>query len=297
MASGTFLPFWSNSRAEMASPAEQVAALLGRATQHQTEFEGCRLAWHEWPGAPAGAAPLLLLHGGFGSWTHWLASIESLSSSRAVWTVDLPGLGSSGDMPAPFTTRHFAQLLLAGWRSLIGVEQGFELAAFSFGAMIGGHLAALAGQQCRRCTLIGASGFGPLHVQAVLLPPPGPLVPAAEADAIHRENLARLMLHKDSSIDELAVCIHADNLARHRFRSRAMAGSNDLAEVLPNIRAHLVGIWGEYDATAGGPDNIEQRRQLFLAAQPDAEFHVLADVGHWAMYEAPQKVSQLILSP
>ena len=297
MASGTFLPFWNNFRAEMASPAEQVAALLARATQHQTELDGCRLAWQQWPGASADTTPLLLLHGGFGSWTHWLANIESLSQSRAVWTVDLPGLGSSGDMPEPFTSKHFAQLLLTGWRSLIGIGQGFELAAFSFGAMVGGQLAALAGQQCRRCALIGASGFGALHVQAPLLPPPGPDLPSAEADAIHRENLARLMLHKSASIDELAVYIHGDNLARHRFRSRSMAGSNDLAEVLPDIRAHLVGIWGEYDVTAGGRENIERRRQLFLAAQPDAEFHVLADVGHWAMYEVPQTINQLILTP
>ena len=74
-----------------------------------------------------------------------------------------------------------------------------------------------------------------------------------------------------------------------------MAGTNELAENLPRIAAKLVGIWGEYDVTAGGAGSIEARRQLFLAAQPDAEFHVLPDVGHWAMYEAPELVNRLIL--
>ena len=276
----------------MLSPAAQVAALLARATERETDIGGCRLAWQQWS---TEGTPLLLLHGGFGSWTHWAANVEALSRERAVWTVDLPGLGNSGDMPKPWTSQHFARLLLEGWRSLLGAERHFELAAFSFGAMIGGHLAAMAHAHCRRCTLIGASGFGPLHVQAALLPPPGPAAPAAEAAAIHRENLSRLMLHRAQSIDDLAVHIHGDNLARHRFRSRAMAGSNDLAEVLVDIPAHLVGIWGEFDATAGGPANLEARRQLFRVAEPAAEFHVLADVGHWAMYEAPAQVNRLIL--
>lgn len=296
MASGISPVSWSNSRPEPVQPADQVAALLQRANIHRIEVEGCELVWQQWPTRSTGARPLLLLHGGFGSWTHWLANIPVLSEQRAVWTVDLPGLGNSGDMPEPYTTAHFADLLLSGWRTLIGREQTFELAAFSFGAMIGGQLAAMASEQCRRCTLIGASGFGGLHVQASLLPPPGPGVAAAEAEAIHRENLARLMLYDPASIDPLAVYIHGDNLARHRFRSRRLAGSNDLAEVLPTISAELVGIWGEHDATAGGAENIEARRKLFAEAQAEARFHVLPGVGHWAMYEAPETVNRLILA-
>lgn len=281
----------------MSTPAEQINRLLGRATRHTTDTDGCAVAWQQWPGAPEGATPLLLVHGGFGSWTHWAANIDGLRSERALWTVDLPGLGESGDMPKPWTTRHFAELLLAGWRSLIGTERAFEIAAFSFGAMISGHVAAMAGGQCTRCTLIGASGFGDLHVQAELLPPPGPEVAAAQASAIHRENLGRLMLHAPERIDDLALHIHGDNLDRHRFRSRSLAGSNDLADVLPDIAAHLVGIWGDRDATAGGVDSIEARRTLFLAAQPDAEFYLLPDIGHWAMYESPDEVNRLILGP
>jgi pimeloyl-ACP methyl ester carboxylesterase len=294
-ANGTSLRFWNNCGTEMQSPAEQISGLLGRATLHTTDVDGCKIAWQQWPGASKNATPLLLVHGGFGSWTHWAANLDGLCRERAVWTVDLPGLGSSGDMPKPWTTDHFAELLLSGWRSLVGAERTFEIAAFSFGAMISGHLAAMAAEQCARCTLIGASGFGDLHVQASLLPPPGPEVPEREANAIHRENLSRLMLYTPESIDDLAVYIHGDNLARHRFRSRSMAGSNDLAEVLPQISARLVGIWGDRDVTAGGAENIEARRRLFLKAQPDAQFHVLENIGHWAMYETPKVINRLIL--
>jgi pimeloyl-ACP methyl ester carboxylesterase len=199
-------------------------------------------------------------------------------------------------MPKPWSTAGITEQVLAGWRSLHPEGEQLVIAGFSFGGLIAGQLAAALGSECRRCILIGASGFGPLHVQADLLPPPTADAQAGVAEAIHRENLTRLMFHNPAMIDALAVHIHADNLAQHRLRSRGMAGSNDLAEVLQDIPARLVGIWGEYDATAGGRKNLEARAKLFRAAQPDAEFHVLPDVGHWAMYEAASEVNRLMLA-
>ncbi|MEM1113503.1 MAG: alpha/beta fold hydrolase [Pseudomonadota bacterium] len=279
----------------MPSPQEQVAEALSGASTRESYYAGGAICWQHWPAqSGAGAVPLVLVHGGFGSWNHWIANAPSLCTHRDVWALDLPGLGRSGDMPEPHTTAHFAQLVLAGIDQVLGAETAFALAAFSFGAMISGHVAALSGPRCTRCTLIGASGFGELHVQAELLPPPGPQVPDQEAAAIHRENLARLMIADRSRIDELAVYLHGDNLARHRFRSRRLAGSSDLADVLPDIEARLVGLWGDLDATAGGAQAIELRRKLLRSAQADAEFYVLAGVGHWAMYEAPNEVNAIL---
>ena len=68
-----------------------------------------------------------------------------------------------------------------------------------------------------------------------------------------------------------------------------------LAETLPGILAPLVGIWGEFDTTAGGLANIRARRELFTQAQRGAQFHLLPGVGHWAMYEAPDEVNRLLL--
>ncbi|MEH6586704.1 MAG: alpha/beta fold hydrolase [Halioglobus sp.] len=279
----------------MPTPDAVLSALSQRAQHHFTEQQGCRIAWQQWPSRSTDATPLLLIHGGFGSWTHWVANVEALSEHYAVWTLDLPGLGSSGDLSKSWTASHISERVLAGWHELPGSEQIFELAGFSFGGLIAGQLAALAGSHCSRCILIGASGFGHLHVQAELLLPPGPEVDKTAADAIHRENLARLMLHNPAAIDPLAVYIHAQNLMQHRLRSRGMAGSNDLSDILPQITAQLVGIWGQFDATAGGRDNIEARRQLFLQAQPNAAFYLLPNVGHWAMYEAPAEVNGLIM--
>jgi len=278
------------------SPDAVLSALAARASEHHTQEQGCRLAWKRWSSPAAGAPSLLLIHGGFGSWTHWAANIEALLQDFNVWTVDLPGLGASGDMPRPWSTAAITDQVLAGWRSLRPAGEPVDIAGFSFGGLIAGQLAAALGQACRRCILVGASGFGPLHVQADLLPPPGPDVPAEVAEAIHRENLSRLMFHDPAMIDALALYIHADNLARHRLRSRGMAGSNDLADTLGQISARLVGIWGEYDATAGGMENLRARESLFTSVQPAAEFHILPGVGHWAIFEAAPEVNRLILA-
>lgn len=281
----------------MPSPAAEVERLLRNARLVSTPLPGeGSLHWQCWGQGGEDAMPLVLLHGGFGSWTHWFANLPALAENRPVWTVDLPGLGSSGDMPVPFTTEHFAKLLLAGIDEVLGSEATFDLAGFSFGAMIGGHVAAGAGERCRRFVMIGAAGFGDLHVQVSLLPPPGPDTEAKAAAAIQQENLARLMLASPAAIDDMAVYLHSDNLARHRFRSRKLAGSADLVTVLPGIKANLVGVWGCEDATAGGRAAIEQRRELLRQAQPGAEFHILEGVGHWAMYEAPETVNRILLA-
>jgi 2-hydroxy-6-oxonona-2,4-dienedioate hydrolase len=39
--------------------------------------------------------PLVLLHGGSGSWTHWLRNVEHFAQQREVWALDIPGFGDS----------------------------------------------------------------------------------------------------------------------------------------------------------------------------------------------------------
>ena len=281
----------------MPSPAEHVAQILSTAQIRHTTYEGGQLYWQHWSAIGASdAPPLILFHGGFGSWNHWIANVEDLRKKRDVWTFDLPGLGQSGDMPEPHSIAHFSEIVLSGIDQLLGEKTRFAITAFSFGAMIAGQVAADVGDRCTRCTLIGAAGFGDLHVQVALLPPPTQETRANEAEAIQRENLRRLMLHSSEYIDDLAVYLHSDNLARFRFRSRKLAKTNELAELLPEIKAPLVGLWGEHDATAGGVEKISARRSLFENAQPRCEFHVVPDAGHWLMYERPKEVSEILLS-
>jgi pimeloyl-ACP methyl ester carboxylesterase len=56
------------------------------------------MVWHTWGQATRRPelAPLVLLHGGSGSWMHWLRNIPALvDSGRWVLVPDLPGFGDS----------------------------------------------------------------------------------------------------------------------------------------------------------------------------------------------------------
>ena len=67
-------------------------------------LSGCRLqlpgpmVWHEWGREclDQGASTLVLLHGGSGSWMHWIRNIAPLvADGFHVLAVDLPGFGDS----------------------------------------------------------------------------------------------------------------------------------------------------------------------------------------------------------
>jgi pimeloyl-ACP methyl ester carboxylesterase len=235
----------------------------------------------------------VLLHGGFGAWNHWFANIETLREERDLWTVDLPGLGESGIIGRAAATGDFAAALHAGLQKLLGARH-YQLAGFSFGAMVGAQLAA--DEHCTRFTAIGAAGCGDLHVQVPLQAPPAADTPWESAAPVHRANLRALMFSRGAAIDDMAVYLHAINLARHRFNSRALSRTGDFLAALPAIKGQLVVVWGSEDATAGGADAIEARREQILALQPGARFHCLEGVGHWAMYEAPTAINDILLS-
>ncbi|MEH6582508.1 MAG: alpha/beta fold hydrolase [Halioglobus sp.] len=277
------------------TPQQQVAQLLDEAKTLSTPLGDGALNWQCWDG-PKKSRPLLLLHGGFGSWTHWLANISTLRRSRTLWAVDIPGLGASAPMPEPATLEHFASLLLDSLNTLHGLEIEFDIAGFSFGALVGAHLAALAQTRCHHFIACGAAGFDKLHVQVDLLRPPTVGTPAQEADRIHRHNLATLMFAKNDCADDLAIHLHGDNLSRARFNSRRLARGDGFAVALPNIKAKLCGIWGSEDATAGGKSGIAKREALFRSYQPDCAFHLMEGVGHWAMYEAAQDFNRIVLA-
>jgi 2-hydroxy-6-oxonona-2,4-dienedioate hydrolase len=269
--------------------------LRDQARHYSTPLEDGSLKWLKWPG-PEDEPPLLLLHGGFGSWTHWVKNIPTLCKSRTIWAVDMPGLGDSAMMSEPHTPEHFAQEVLESFDRLQGAPSEFDLLAFSFGALIGSRLAARAGKRCHHFIACGAAGFGPLHVQVDLLRPPAADSPAAEAQRIHRANLRSLMFAKDESLSALAVLVHGQNLSRARFNSRRLARGNGFTDALPQIAARLCGIWGEEDATAGGRPAIESREALFRAAQANCAFHILDGVGHWAMYEDAEVFNRIVLA-
>lgn len=264
---------------------KEVQRLRDGAQKSVTACGSGELVWHCW----GNGEPLVLLHGGFGSWLHWIRNIDSLAPSFQVCAVDIPGLGESGDPPEPITPESLASIIVKGIRTLFG-DRRIRLVGFSFGGLIAGVVAKQLGSQASHCVLVGASGTG-LPRPALELVRRDPSMTTAQLEAAHRNNLRVLMLHRPQSVDRLAVYIHALNDRQARLRSRRMSMTDALAKTLGSIDARLCGIWGAHDATSA--PWTDERRQLLRAHQPSAAFHVI-DAGHWVQYEAAEEFNRIL---
>lgn len=272
-----------------AAPQHIVAEIAGRADRLATPCGDGVMVWHRWPGPTRSAPTIVLYHGGFGSWTHWLKAVPLLSTRFAIVAADLPGLGDSADVAPPHTAQGISDIVNQGLDQILSPTGRCHLAGFSFGGIIAALSAAHLGERCLGFTAIGAAGFGELHhiVDGIKIPP-GDLS-EAEIDAVHAKNLSLLMLADAKRADPLALYLHRRNVERGRVRSRRISRSAALVETLPRITAPIGGLWGALDATGGGAAAIAERRRIFRRHQPGCRFTVIADAGHWIMYERPER--------
>ena len=106
--------------------------LEARARREETPCGNGSLVWHFW----GEGQPVVLLHGGSGSWTHWVRNIEPLvASGRQVLVPDMPGFGESALWPAGMDASALPEPIEAGLRALAGdaekvgrtAEQNVEL--------------------------------------------------------------------------------------------------------------------------------------------------------------------------
>ena len=67
-------------------PADLVAAIERASARRVTEGD---VVWHIW----GTGYPLVLFHGGTGSWFHWVRNVEALARDFMVIAADLPGSG------------------------------------------------------------------------------------------------------------------------------------------------------------------------------------------------------------
>ena len=140
-----------------ADPSAVVADIESRSTRLLTPCGDGQLVWHRWGRGPT----VVLLHGGFGSWTHWIRTIPPLAERWTVLAPDLPGLGESALPHRPGDPDELVRILADGLAAIAPAPTSYHLAGFSFGGVLCGPLAALEGDRVRSVTLIGAGGVGP----------------------------------------------------------------------------------------------------------------------------------------
>jgi len=257
-------------------------ALLAAATRHTTPCGAGDLVWHRW--GPAGGAPVVLLHGGSGSWTHWLRNIAPLAAAgHAVWVPDMPGFGESAAPPDGQDADVLPGWLEAGLQQLAGTTP-VALVGFSFGALVAGLWAQARPARVARLVLAGSPGLSaerlpPLDLRRWDVLPPGP-----ERLAVHRHNLLQLMLAHAASATPLAVALHAANVERDRLRQRRLMLTDAVAHLLPQLACPVHGIWGAQDVLYA--TRLPLIGQVLGTAPGFRNLVLVPDAGHWVAFEA-----------
>jgi pimeloyl-ACP methyl ester carboxylesterase len=264
-----------------------VAGVAAEAVRTETPCGDGHMVWRIWGAGPV----VVLLHGGYGSWTHWIRNVLPLARSFTVIAPDLPGLGESATPPEPHTAEGLAAILVDGIDRILPRQERLHLAGFSFGGVLGGHVAAGLGERLRAFTVVGSNGLGlvrqPTDLKRV---PPG--ATRGEALAVHRHNLGALMIADPDKIDELAVYIQSENAPRGRVRSRRFSRADTLVRALPYVKVPLDGIWGGRDATSW--PHLDERARTLRSFKPEARFEVIEGAGHWVQYEAADRFNMLL---
>lgn len=270
----------------------QARALIARlSAQARTEREAWPGGQVCWRGFGTGT-PVVLVHGGHGSWLHWVRNIEALATQHTVWVVDLPGFGDS-DAPGEGMEALLAPTL-STLDALVGPDTPIDLVGFSFGGLVAAHMAARR-PQVRRLALLGTGGHQGARRPKGELVNWKPAWHAGDAVAVERamrHNLAMHMLSGAAAeIDALAVRVHTDACVRTRFRSKDISRSGGLLDVLTNYGGPTLLAWGEHDVTA---DPVVIAPAL-AAALPGARTALVAGAGHWVQYERADEVNTLLL--
>lgn len=265
-----------------------IAALEGCARIERTRCGTGELVWRRW----GAGRPLVLLHGGAGSWNHWVRNIGTLMRTREVWACDLPALGESADPPAPGGLDGIVAATSDGLDTLLPGAGAFDVAGFSFGSLIGTRVAARGPGRVRRMVITGAASLG--------LPDPRMDLRGwrrardpAERLAIHGHNFRTLMVASDAP-DPEGVALHAANVERARFFGGEVAAMPIIRDTIGTLVVERV------DALYGALDPVVRRdpdsaRAVLQGSRPDLRFGTIADAGHWAPYEAPAAFEAALL--
>ena len=268
---------------------EPVPALAAAATVLRTPCGPGHMVWRRW----GEGSPLVLLHGGTGSWRHWAGNIAELSKHHQVFAADAPGLGDSDMMHTEpeITPESVSAIVAEGLARILPADARFDIMGFSFGAMVATHVAAMHGRRARSLTIVGPAALGFTR----------PAVPlekvrnkqGVERTEANRKNLGMFMYADPSRISEEAVAIQDWNTVHARFRSKGFAGSTSLRDAAGRATARLTAVWGDGDITSF--PSIEARMESLHLARPDARLRVIKGAGHWVAYEAADEFNALAL--
>lgn len=273
----------SNTPVNPEQPRAEAAALAHRAERIVTGAGGCRVVWRRF----GEGRPVILLHGGHGSWLHWVRNIEALAAQRTVWAPDMPGFGESDDIVSDLSV--MAGTLAAAIRQLPGCADEIDLAGFSFGGLVAANVAAALGT-VRRLALLGSAGHGGIRRQQRALVDWRKAADGAALAQAMRYNLEAFMIADPARVDAMALYAHTESCRHTRFRSKNISRAGGLRDALDRFGGEVLLAWGEHDVTADPAAAVAAMTQGSVQRQG----RIIPDAGHWVQYEAHEPVNALL---
>ena len=184
-----------------------------------------------------------------------------------------------------------ADALARGLRELVEPDLPVDAVGFSFGGVMSAWLAARHPDLVRRLIVIGSGGLG-TPVGDIQLTRVRGLQGESRREAL-RTNLLGLMLHHPESVDALALQLQDANIANGRLDPKGLVQPDRLSDALSRVSAQLDAIWGACDRAhpvEGGQEAVLRR------FEPDLDFRVVPEAGHWAMYERADTFNRTLIA-
>jgi pimeloyl-ACP methyl ester carboxylesterase len=239
---------------------------------------------------------VILLHGGSGSWKHWLRTVPALLPHRQVITPDVPGFGDSDLPDPPFSMDALADALQRGLTRILSTEGTCDIVGFSMGASLAVKLAHRLTGRVGHVVLVGFNFVGDDLPRVDGLMSTKDLEGESARIAAYRNNLHVMMFADPERIDATALEIYIADAERRRMPVKALIGSG--ASVRSEISSlkiggRVVGICGDGDQMIA---RVKDRQAAALnALSADAAYCTIAGAGHWVMYEAPSRFNDALL--
>jgi len=262
--------------------------LLERCRSVTTPCGEGAMVWRCW----GEGRPVVLLHGGSGSWTHWIRNIPALLANGCqVWAPDLPGFGDSAPPPSGSDADAVVPPLSAGMRALLG-HGPHDIAAFSFGSLVAVLLAVEQPELVSRLLLTGPPVLPLPHGRGVALPAArSNMTPQARADA-HRAGLAAIMIHQPDLIDDDTLALQTANVMRDRMRSRKLVTTDACARAVRALHCEFECVWGGHDVLCQ-----DRWAEVFATCEANplcARTALIPGAGHWVQYEQAEAFNRLL---
>lgn len=248
------------------------------------------LVWRLW----GDGDPVVMLHGGSGSWTHWVRNIPAIvGAGRQAVVPDLPGFGDSARPAGGGDADAAAAPLAEGLQLLLG-DRPVDVVGFSFGSLVAALLASQQPQGIGRLVLVGAPVLPLQRGRGVELRPWRGAGTREQREEVHRHNLAAIMLHRAGSIDALALALHAANVRRDRMRRRKLVTTTAFLEAIPHLRCPYTAIYGSEDVLVRGL--WREHEEALRANSLFAGMTVIPGAGHWVQFEEPDRFDDVLLA-